>query len=327
MIIKNFNLNKSLFKKKKFYLIYGNNYGLIKDIIDENLIKNLSGTIIKYDEDYILKNLENFKEDILNQSFFDKEKIFIISRTSDKIIGIIEETISKNLIDIKFILIANNLEKRSKLRNYFEKNDNTICIPVYEDSHQSLGLIVNNFIRAKKIRISQHDINFIIERSGNDRLKLKNELKKIEFFLMNKKTITTKDLSKLMPLSENQDIYPLIDNSLSKNKMKTFKILNENNFASDECIIILRTLLSRLKRILKLKLKLSNKISIEEIINSYKPTIFWKEKEIVKKQIKIWDTNHIKELIIKTNEIEGQVKKNPQMSINYTTDFIINISN
>jgi len=132
------------------------------------------------------------------------------------------------------------------------------------------------------------------------------------------------EILKLSNLSENYDISELVDSSLSKNKRKLNKIMNENNFSQEDCVLILRVFLSKLKRLLALYLDPNIKTNIEKALSSYRPAIFWKDKEVVKQQIKILDIEKTKELVRKTNEIELIVKKNPSISINVTTDFILN---
>ena len=323
MIIKSFELKKKNLKDKKFFLLYGNNKGLIEETIQETLKPILTTNIFSYEEADILKDVENFKENLINKSFFENEKLIIINRVGDKFFKIIEDIISKNIDDLAIVLIANNLDKKSKLRTFFEKELNTVCVPFYDDNLQTLAFITQKFMRDKNINISQQLINIIVERAKGDRINLKNELQKIESFSKNRKNISIDDVLNITNLSENYDISELVDNCLSKNKNRLIKILNENNFSSEDCILILRIFLSKLKRLTKLHLELSNKKNIDAVISSYKPPIFWKEKEIVKQQVKALNYKEIKDLIIRANEIELLMKKNPQFSINITTDFII----
>jgi DNA polymerase III subunit delta len=323
MIIKSFELKKKNLNEKKFFLLYGNNEGLIDETIQETLKPILAKNIFNYEEADILKDVENFKENLINKSFFENEKLIIINRISDKFFKIIEEIISKNIDDLSIILIAGSLDKRSKIRSFFEKEPNTVCVPFYEDNIQTLGFLAERFMRDKNINISQQLINIIVERAKGDRINLKNELQKIESFSKNKKNISIDDVLKITNLSENYDISELVDSCLSKNNKKLIKILNENNFSSEDCILILRIFLSKLKRLIRLHLELNNKKNIDTVISSYKPPIFWKEKEIVKQQIKTLNYIEAKDLIIKVNKIELLMKKNPQFSINITTDFII----
>ena len=326
MIIKYFELKKKTLNENKFFLLYGNNKGLIDETIQETLKPILPKNIFTYDEADILKNIEGFKENLINKSFFENEKLIIIKRVSDKFFKVIEEVIRENIDELSLVLIADNLDKRSKIRSFFEKETNTVCIPFYEDNNQTLSLLAQKIMRDKNISTSQQLINIIVERAKGDRINLKNELQKIENFSRNKKNISIDDVLKITNLSENYDISELVDSCLSKNKKKLIRILNENNFNTEDCILILRTFLSKLKRLIELHLEINNKKNIDIVISSYKPPIFWKEKDVVKQQIKAIKFDEAKSLMVKGNEIELLMKKNPQFSVNIATDFIINSS-
>lgn len=323
MIAKHFVLKKSL-ENNKYFLIYGKNRGLIEEILENKLRPNLPKNYYKYEEAEILRNLDNFQQDILNQSLFENEKLIIIKRVSDKVFSVIKNIISRNISNLYLILLSENLDKKSKIRKYFEKEKETICIPVYEDNLQTLSNIVFDFMREKKINISQQIVNIIVERAAGDRLNLRNELEKIENFTLKNKKISINDILKISNLSENYNISDLVDSCLSKNKKKTIKIFNENNFNSDDCIIILRTFLIKLKRLENLHHELISKNqNVDMVVSSFKPPIFWKEKEVVKQQIMSINYSETRNLMTKTNEIELLVKKNPQSSLNITTDFLL----
>ena len=327
MIIKSFELDKINVKSSNFYLFYGENEGYKNEAIEKIFNINISKNIYRYEEKEILDNFESFFESIQSKSFFEKEKLIIISRVSDKIKNIIEEIIEKNIEDIKIILNSGILEKKSKLRSLFEKNKNTICVPFYADSNQTLSKIINNFFREKKIIVSQEKINLLIDRCRGNRQNLRNELDKIDSFVKNKKNINIDQIMKLTNLAENYNVSELIDSYLAANFKKTINILNENNFSIEDCMLITRTLLLKSKRLHKLLLEINNNKSIEEAISSFNPPIFWKDKETVKQQIKNWSLNRAENLIYKTNELELLIKKNSNNSINILSDFIINQPN
>ncbi len=318
MIVKYFNLNDELFKKNNFFLFYGNNEGLKKQLIEKH---KSYGEIFSYEEKEILDNENDFIENVLSKSLFEENKTIIIKRSTDKILKIIEILKQKKINDIKFILNSFSLEKKSKLRNLFEKE--FICIPFYPDTEQTLYRLAVEFFKKKNISISSININLIINKCNNDRDNLLNELNKIEYYTKNEKKLTDNDISKLTNLSENYSISELTDNCLAMNKKKIAHILNENTFTQEDCIIIIRTLLNKSKKILKLSNNFENNNDIDLTISSAKPPIFWKDKEIVKQQIYKWRPKNIKKLIFKINEIEILVKKNFNNSINIITDFLL----
>tara|TARA_B100000795_G_scaffold25610_1_gene17044 strand:- start:518 stop:1513 length:996 start_codon:yes stop_codon:yes gene_type:complete len=323
MIVKSFEVNKKLIQNKKFFLMYGENQGLKNETIQKEFKKNYPDSVYNYDENEILSNEENFFENISSKSFFEKEKLIIINRVTDKIKNLIEEIVEKKIADLVIILNANSLEKKSKLRSYFEKTKDIICIPFYNDNNQTLSIIVGQFFREKKIPISQKLINLLVQRSRGDRQNLNNELKKIENFVLNKSKIEINDILKLTNLAENYSVSELVDNCLAKNKRTTINILNENNYSLDDCILVIRTFLLKSKRILKLKKEFKINNNMETTLSSSKPPIFWKDKEIVKQQIKCWSNYNIENLVYKISEIELLIKKNTASSINILSDFII----
>ena len=326
MILKSFEISKIKINNYNFYLFYGENEGL-----KEELIKNLFeikylDKIHRYEEKEILDNTSNFFNTILTKSFFDNEKLIIINRATDKIKTVIEELIEKKPEDVQFILNSKNLEKKSNLRKLFEKEKSIICVPFYEDNNQTLNSIVNQFFRNKKIPISQQLVNVLIERSRGDRKNLNNELAKIENFSINKKNISLQEIIKLTNLADNYGASELVDNCLAKNTRKTVKILNENNYSDEDNIIIIRTLLSKLKRLAKIYELVDDKNNIENAISLFRPPIFWKDKPLVIEQIRAWGGNELENLIYKTNEIELLIKKNSNSGKNILFDFIINNS-
>ena len=323
MIFKAYELEKINLKKTKYFLLYGENQGHKSEIIEKKFKSNFPESFNSYEEKEIIDNRENFFNEILTKSFFEKEKLIIINRSTDKLKDLIEEIIERKLDDLTFVLNSNMLEKKSKLRSFFEKNKQTACVPFYEDSMQTLSTMVNQFFRGLKIPIAQQAINLIVQRCRGDRKNLKNELRKIESFLTNKNKVKIDDLLKLTNLAENYNISELIDSCLSKNKRKTVNILNENNYSLEDCIIIIRTFLMKSKRLLKLTQELRDKKNIEEIISTFKPPIFWKDKEVVKQQIASWSPNNVESLIYKSCEIELLMKKNSSNSINILSNFII----
>lgn len=323
MIVKFFDLKKNLKSNINFYLLYGPNSGLIEETINNTLKPNLSINIFNYDESEILSNLDEFKDGIFSKSFFDKDKLIIINRATDKILHIIEEIIDKDIKDLKIIIKSGVLEKKSKLRKFFETNKSVIIIPFYEDNYQSLTSIAQIFFREKKIGISAQNINYIAERAKGNRINLNNELEKIENYCQKKKSIEFSEITKLTNLSENYDISELVNQCIAQNKRKTLHILNENNSVFEENILILKTFLYKLKRLKKLKNQLEITNNIDTAISSYKPPIFWMEKDLIKQQLKIWSLSKIKLLITQVNDLELLVKKNSEVSICIMNNFIL----
>ena len=326
MILKSFEVNKIFDSKSSFFLFYGENKGLKDLIIEKHIIEKFDGSVEKYEENDILNDEDSFFSNIFNKSFFVEKKIIIINRVTDKISRLIKELSLKDFPDAKIILNSNSLEKKSKLRSLFEKEKNLVVIPVYPDDNKTLFTIASNFFKNEKKIISNETINIIVEKSNGDRGNLQNELNKILIFSKDRDKIKQEDIEKLVNLTENFSVSELTDNCLSKNLKRTVKILNENKFNSEDCMLIIRTLLNKSKRIMNLREKFDQTKNLEKTLGSYRPPIFWKDKDLVKKQVINWDLNSVKKLIFKIAEIEILLKKNNYNSLNILYDFIISTS-
>ena len=322
MIVKPYELDK-IKNDLKFFLFYGKNEGLKRHYINQLFKNNKSKNVIKYEEKEILENEEIFFENILSNSLFESEKFIIINRSTDKISGIIIDLIERNINGVVIVIDAGLLEKKSKLRKLFEKEKDLACIATYPDTNEILSNLALTFFKKIDVSISRQNVNLIVDKCGGDRLNLENELEKIKFYLTEKKSISTEEILKLINLIENHTFYELIDNCLAKNKNKTINILNENSFSNEDCIIILRTFLLKAKKILALSIEYDKNKDINKTINSAKPPIFWKEKDIIKSQLNKWNPEKIKELIYLINDIELQIKKDYNNSILIVTDFIL----
>tara|TARA_B100000989_G_scaffold95423_1_gene69391 strand:- start:87 stop:1085 length:999 start_codon:yes stop_codon:yes gene_type:complete len=322
MISKFYEIEK--FKSKtKFFLFYGENEGQKQDVIQTNFGQFTKENTYKYSEKDVVENRQLFFENIYSKSFFEKEKLIIISNVSDKILNLMQEIITSNINDVVIILVAKRLDKKSKIRSYFEKEKIALIVPFYEDTPQTLLSIAKKILFENKISLSPENLNLIIERSHRDRINLKNELQKIINLSLNSKKLDLKDILKLTNLSENYSAGELVDSCLIKNKKKTLNILNENIPSSDDNILILRTFLNKLKRLRKLKLNLNQNRNIDQVINSFKPPIFWKDKDIIKQQIKIWESNDIERFIVELNKTESLIKRNPQISNQIINNMIL----
>ena len=323
MILKSYEIKKCDLSKVNFILFYGQNQGAKEEEISQIVIKNINKPLNKYDEKEIEDNSDYFYQEILSNSLFEREKIIIIKRCTDKILKKIEYLEEKKISDILIIIEAGNLEKKSKLRSYFEKSKKHLCVAFYPDTQETLSTIANQFFKKNEIIISNFNISLLVNKCNGDRGILKNELNKIKFFTKNGKKLTTKNLINLTNLIENYSVGELVDNCLAKNSKKTISILCENNFNNEDSIIITRTFLQKAKRLLKLREDYNENKDLNKTVSNAKPPIFWKDKEIVKRQINNWSIKQIKELIFSLNEIELKIKKNFYNPVNAISDFIL----
>ncbi len=326
MIIKSYKLADINNLKSNLFLFYGENEGQKDEAISEYFLKSFKGEVVKYDENQIIENKNNFFDTCYNESLFENSKVIIILRVTSKLYEIVKELISKRIYNKKIIFNSKALDKNSKIRQLFEKEDYLVCTPFYLEENYSLYKIASQFFRNNKISISNENINLIIENCSGDRKNLQNEMNKILNYCSNKNKINKDEITKLINLYERENFFELVDNCLAQNHKKVLKIINNNSYDKNDSMIIIRSLITRIKRLILLQKNFLVSQDINKTIDGFRPPIFWKDKEIVKRQIDIWTSKDIYKLLDEVTFLEVKFKKNYDLSNNLIFDFILNTS-
>tara|TARA_Y100000590_G_scaffold390982_1_gene467228 strand:+ start:6889 stop:7908 length:1020 start_codon:yes stop_codon:yes gene_type:complete len=320
MIVKSYEVKKNKLNllKNNFFLLYGENFGLKKDIknyISEELKqKNASLEILSLYENEISNNEDVFFNSVYSGSLFGEKKIINIYDCTEKIFTKIIDVYEKKPQDVYLIFFSDVLEKKSKLRDFFEKSKDAICIPCYLDNERDLQTIALLELKKSNIILSKETVNLLIEKSNFDRNNLRNEIEKIKSFSLNKEKIEINEIRYLINFSGEYKSDILVNECLCGNITQFKKIVSELYASTINQIFLLRILSNKIHRLLKIK-EQQNKINnIDMLISSVKPAIFWQEKPLVKKQLTIWKLNELKKMINEINNTELLCKKNPQIS-------------
>jgi len=320
MIIKSYEIQKNFTKilENNFYLLYGENVGLKKDI-KENIKKiikqkNDNVEVLSLYENEIINNDENFYNFIYSGSLFGNKKIITIFDATDKLIKKINDIYDKYPENVFLVIFSGILEKKSKLRVFFESEKKTICIPCYLDSERDLQHIAQLELKKNNIILSREAINLLVEKSNSDRDNLRNQIEKIKSYAVNKKKIELNEIKYLVNFSGDYKSDIFINECLSGNNSQYKKMITELYTNTISQIMLLRILSNKVQRLLKIKENEAKSNNLDGLINLAKPPIFWKEKPIVKKQLSIWKKNDLKKIISEINNTELMCKKNPQIS-------------
>jgi DNA polymerase-3 subunit delta len=309
MILKSYIVeqNIDILKKYKATLIYGENNGIKDDIKEEIRNKNKNSDVINFFENDLFKN-NLLYENIANRSLFTERKIIFIQEASDKIFEQIEECLKKENKEIKVYIFADKLEKKSKLRNLFEKDKGLAIFPCYEDNERTLISYISN--KLKHFRGLTGEItNIIISNSNMNRRVIKNELEKIIGFFLEKK-INKEQILELLNVKHNTQFDEIRDKALMGEKLKINKLLSETEIMQDETFFYLNSLNYRISRLYEITKISSNEKNFEKILESLKPPIFWKDKPIILKQLKKWSQKKLEKMLVKIGEAEILMKKN-----------------
>ena len=313
MIYKSYLIEKNINEiNDKFTLFYGENLGFKNDIKDKIKFKNLKAEIIKFNQEDILKNIDNFFIEISNTSLFDNKKIYFIDKISDKFLELLKE-IEAKIDNQQVYLFSDVLDKKSKIRNFFEKSKNYKVIPCYIDNESAIRQIIQDKLKNYK-GLSSYNINLIINKSNLDRVKLNNELNKIIIYFQDKE-LNSEKLELLLDDKVNNDFNLLKDEALMGNKINTNKLLSDTVLESEKNIFYLNLINLRLNKLNEVS-NFRKTTNLENAINLIKPPIFWKDKTNFAQQAKKWDTKKIRKILSKTYNVEIEIKSNSMIEKN-----------
>ena len=313
MIYKSYLIEKDInLIKSNIVLFYGINIGLKNDLQIDIKNKNRDAEIINLYQDEILKNEDLLLKEILNISLFTKRKVFFLHQTNDKFLDLIRE-IETKVDDQKIYLFADILEKKSKLRSYFEKSKSLGVVPCYEDNEITLKKIVQQDLDNFK-GLSNQILSVILDNSGGNRVKLKNELNKIKSFF-NEKILDEEKLKILLNIKINEDFNFLKDKAIIGDRINTNKLLNETVIEADKNIMYLNSINQRLLKLLQLS-ALIKETSFDNAINNLKPPVFWKDKTTLTNQVVKWNNKKIRKALDQTYTLEIQLKSSSTINSN-----------
>jgi len=309
MIFKSYILEQNIqpANNHKIFLFYGENQGLKKEFKKNLRVENKSQEILNLFQDEIVKNKNILINEINNKSLFNEKKIIFINQVNDKILDIVDEIIG-NIQDEKIFLFSDILEKKSKLRNYFEKSKSCGITACYQDNEITIRKIIMKRLNGYQGLTSQVT-NLIIENTGLDRNKVNNEIDKIISCFKDKK-IDLKKIDLLIDMRTNDDFNLLKDEALNGNRINTNRLLADTVFEVENNIYYLSSINQRINKLNEIESMKQENSNIESVISNLKPAVFWKDKPILIEQSKKWNKKKLQTALKKTYNTEIEIKSN-----------------
>ena len=309
MIFKSYILEQNIqpADNHKIFLFYGENQGLKKEFKKNLKVQNKNQEILNFFQDEIIKNKNLLMNEVNNKSLFNEKKIIFINQVNDKILDIVDEIID-NIEDEKIFLFSDILEKKSKLRNYFEKSKSCGITACYQDNEITIRKIIMKKLNGYQGLTSQVT-NLIIENTGLDRNKVNNEIDKIISCFKDKK-IDLKKIDLLINMRTNEDFNLLKDEALNGNRIKTNRLLADTVFEAENNIYYLSSINQRINKLNEIENLKQENSNIESVISNLKPTVFWKDKPMLIEQSKKWNKDKLQSALKKTYNTEIEIKSN-----------------
>ena len=328
MILKSYIVeqNLNILNEYQAVLLYGENDGIKDDVKNKLKTLNSDSEIVTFFENEIIKNKNILYENIINESLFNEKKLIIIQSATDKIFNEILECLEKFRKNIKIYIFCENLDKKSKLRNLFEREKKLAILPCYDDNEKTLINYVSKNLFGYK-GLTGEIIDLIITNSGSNRKIIKSEIIKVKDFFV-EKLINKEQLLEILNIRNDVNFEEIRDNALGGKKEKTNRLLSEVDLANEESFFYLNNINFRILKLIEIHKANKNFSNYEKTLNNLKPPIFWKDKPVYLEQLKKWNLNKLNKTANKISETEILMKKNSYIRNDLVIkDFIIYLSN
>ena len=294
-------------------LFYGVNEGLKKYFRKKIKDLNKDKMIINYHQDDLIVKNSLLINETSNNSLFEEQKIIFIENGSDKIFSTLEVILNK-IENNKIYIFSDALDKKSKLRNFYEKSKTNLAVACYEDNQIDLKKIITKKLKNFN-NLSQENISIILDSCGTDRIKLYNELSKIIIYFKSKK-IENNELEKLLNDRVNDEFSKLKDAAINGDKNITNKLLSNTIIENEKNIFYLAIINQRLNKLNELLDNFEKDKNLEVALNRIKPPIFWKDKPLFLAQREKWNKGKLISALKKTYEAELMFKNNAKLDKN-----------
>mgnify|MGYP003682037503 FL=1 len=304
--------NLSTLKDYNPIIFYGENEGLKNDLKEQIKIKAKTAEIITLFQEEILQKKNLLEKETSNLSLFESKKIILINEANDKLYDIIIDINETNSKDCKIIIFSDVLEKRSKLRSYFEKNNKVGIIACYKDNKAQLKDYILKRLSEFK-GVNNEIIEYLIENSNHEREVIRNEITKIEGYFIDK-IINRSELEQLLNYKKTTNINELINASLLKNRKDLNTILGNQLIFETDIFNYLFKLDQKISILLQIKInQKDSESSLSSIIEKIRPPIFWKDKPDYTNLSNIWSLEKLEKLKNKISEIELIMKSKSEI--------------
>ena len=272
-------------------LLYGSNEGLIRDnLLKIRKIFNEGNAEEIFFTGKTLSEQSNLLiDEIQTVSMFNEKKIICIEHPLDRNVELFQECFAKLSDNILIIVVANSLNKSSKIRKIFEGSSDYLCCANYDDDFKTNSKQIYELEKAINKVLDKDTKNYLNQNLSTDRMISKNEIDKlILLYSGNEKIPKLNDIQKIFNDNSQLELNKIPQIVFSGNPKKVSMFLKKIFAQGINPVTILRTMLNYVQRIEVTQIALKKTNSFDDAIKVLKPPVFWKDKDIFQLHCKKW---------------------------------------
>lgn len=309
--------NPAMNLKSGSILVYGNDYGLVKEIekkiisyllptadgsIDEMAVKQMQPEDIKDDPSILL-------DEISSVSFFADKKLTRIADAPDSIFQTIEEALPETSLENFLLLTAGELKPTSKLRKLYESSSDLLAVLCYKDDDVSIKSLLRGKLQQAGISADNDTIEFLASNLGEDRLITSSEIDKIITFVGSAKQLSFEEATQILADSSQITLTELAFALSARDSTKAEKSLARVFSQQIAAVAILRAVAWHFQRLLRVKVVVETSPNVDAAVKSLRPQVFFRQIPQFKMDVNRWNKRQLTDVLNLISQAELASKK------------------
>ena len=255
------------------YLIYGNDYGLIKREIDK--LTNEVSDVVKYD--LSTDKIDELLDDASCMSLFGDKKVLVgenalfltttttnVNHNLDYLTNYLNDDNHENIVILS--VLTDKLDERKKIVKLLKEKSKVIYKELIDN--KDLPRFVINEFNNEGYKIDYKAANYFVNYVGKNVDILLSEINKMIIFKDNDKNITINDIDEISSKAINDNVFDLSDAIMKKDFKRMYDCYNDLIILKEEPIKIIAMLGNQFNLVYQCKLLSSKGLSEKEIATS-----------------------------------------------------------
>lgn len=295
-------------------LLYGPDAGLVREradmlaraicpeLHDPFRVAELTGALLAADPARLV-------DEAAQISLMGGRRVIRVREAGDALAALFSRFLPDSAGDGLVIVEAGDLPGRSALRRAFDEAPRGAAIGCYPDNARDLAAVTRETFAARHIVASRDAIEFLVGHLGGDRLLTRSELEKLSLYAGDGGRIELADaqavVSDSAALSLDDAVLAAAEGDAAALDRALARVFQEGESA----VAIIRALLRHLQRLHVLSAQVGAGGSIDTVIRSARPPIFFKQQDSYRRQLTRWNEARLRDALDRLAEAEFRMKQ------------------
>jgi DNA polymerase-3 subunit delta len=210
--------------------------------------------------------------------------------------------------DAFIVAEAGELPSRSTLRRVFEASPRAAAIACYPDTARDLAAVIRETLTARQVTASRDATQFLVEHLGADRLLTRSELEKLVLYAGEGGHIELEDARVSVSDTAALELDDAVMAAAEGGTARVERVLGRVFQEGESPVSLIRAVARHLHRLHVLAARMGAGATLEEVLRTARPPIFFKHQESFRRQLMLWSEARLRPQLDRTAKAELHMK-------------------